>query len=70
MPANMENSAVATGLQMSIFIPIPKKGNAKECLYCYTVALISNASNINAQNSPSQASAVYELRASRCASWI
>ena len=31
MPANLENSAVATGLERSIFIPIPKKGNAKEC---------------------------------------
>ena len=31
MPANLENSAVATGLENSVFIPIPKKGNAKEC---------------------------------------
>ena len=31
MPANLENSAVATGLKRSVFIPIPKKGNAKEC---------------------------------------
>ena len=31
MPANLENSAVATGLERSVFIPIPKKGNAKEC---------------------------------------
>ena len=30
MPANLENSAVATGLERSVFIPIPKKGNAKE----------------------------------------
>ena len=30
MPANLENSAVATGLEKSVFIPIPKKGNAKE----------------------------------------
>ena len=29
MPANLENSAVATGLKRSVFIPIPKKGNAK-----------------------------------------
>ena len=35
----------------SVFIPIPKKGNAKECSnYCIT-ALISHASNEN--NSPS-----------------
>ena len=31
MPANLENSAVATGLEKSVFIPIPKKDNAKEC---------------------------------------
>ena len=31
MLANLENSAVATGLKRSIFIPVPKKGNAKEC---------------------------------------
>ena len=31
MPANLENSAVATGLEKAVFIPIPKKGNAKEC---------------------------------------
>ena len=30
MPASLENSAVATGLEKSVFIPIPKKGNAKE----------------------------------------
>ena len=29
MPTNLENSAVATGLERSVFIPIPKKGNAK-----------------------------------------
>ena len=30
MPANLENLAVATGLERSVFIPIPKKGSAKE----------------------------------------
>ena len=43
MPANMENSAVATGLEKrSVFIPIPKKGNAKECSNYSTIALISH----------------------------
>ena len=28
----------------SIFIPIPKKGNVKECSNCYTIAIISHAS--------------------------
>jgi len=43
MPANLENSAVATGLERSVFIPIPKKGNAKECSNYCTIALISHA---------------------------
>ena len=30
----------------SIFIPIPKKGNAKECSNYHTIALISHDSNI------------------------
>ena len=29
MPANLENSAVATGLKRSVFIPVRKKGSAK-----------------------------------------
>ena len=44
MPANLENSAVATGLEKAVFIPIPKKGNAKECSNYHTIALISHAS--------------------------
>ena len=31
MPTSLEISAVATGLEKSVFIPVPKKGNAKEC---------------------------------------
>ena len=46
MPANLENSAVATGLELSIFIPIPKKSKAKECSNYHTIALISHASKI------------------------
>ena len=46
MPTNLENSAVATGLERSVFIPIPKKGNAKECSNYYTIALISHASKV------------------------
>ena len=61
MPANLENSAVATGLEKSVFIPIPKKGNAKECSNYHTIALISHASKVML-NSPSQASAVHELK--------
>ena len=46
MPANLENSAVATGLKRSVFTPIPKKGNAKECSNYHTIALISHASRV------------------------
>ena len=31
---------------MSVFIPIPKKGNAKECSDYHTVILISHASKV------------------------
>ena len=41
------------GWKRSVFIPIPKKGNAKECSNYHTIALISHASDV--QNSPSQA---------------
>ena len=46
MPANLENSAMDTGLEKVIFIPIPKKGNTKECSNSHTVALISHASKV------------------------
>ena len=46
MPANLENSAVATGLKRSVFIPIPKKGNAKECSNYCTISLISHSSKV------------------------
>ena len=46
MPANLENSAVATRLEKSVFIAIPKKGNAKECSNYCTIALISHASKL------------------------
>ena len=37
---------MATGLKSSVFIPGPKKGNAKECSNYRTIALISNASQV------------------------
>ena len=47
MPANLENSAVATGLEKVSFIPIPKKRNAKKRGPNYhTVVLISHASKV------------------------
>ena len=46
MPENLENSAVATGLEKLVFIPIPKKGNAKECSNYCIIALISHVSKV------------------------
>ena len=39
-------TAVATRLEKSVFIPIPKKGNADECSNHHTIALISHASKV------------------------
>ena len=46
MPANLENSAVATGLEKSVFIWIPKKGISKECSNHCTIEHISPASKV------------------------
>ena len=45
MPANSENSAVATGLEKVSFHSNPKEGNAKELLNYGTIAVISHASS-------------------------
>ena len=37
---------MATGLEKSVFIPVPKKGNAKECSNYCAIALISHASKV------------------------
>ena len=34
----------------SVFIPVPKKGNAKKCSYYHTIALISHASKVMLKN--------------------
>ena len=39
-------SSVAQDWKRSVFIPIPKKGNAKECSNYCTIALISHASKV------------------------
>ena len=46
MPTNLENSAVATGLEKISLHSNPKKGNAKEWSNYCTVALILHASMI------------------------
>ena len=46
MPANLENSAMATGLEKVSFHSNPKKGNAKKYPNCRTVVLISHACKV------------------------
>ena len=46
MPTNLENSALAQDWKRSVFIPITKKGNAKECSNYHIVSLISHASKV------------------------
>ena len=45
MPAHLENSAVATGLEKVSFHSNPK-GNAKECSNYHTIAFMSHASKV------------------------
>ena len=60
MPANLENSAVAIGLEMVSFHSNPKKGNAKECSNYHTIALILYASKVMLKTS--QASNALQAR--------
>ena len=46
MPANLEHSEVATGLEEVSFHSKPKKGNAKECSNYHTIALISHSRKV------------------------
>ena len=42
----LKSSAVATGLEKDSFVPIPKKGNAKECSNYCTIAFIAHATKV------------------------
>ena len=44
MPANLENSAVATGLEKVSFHSNPKERQCQECSNYHTIALISHSS--------------------------
>ena len=46
MPANLETQQWPQDWKRSVFIPIPKKGNAKECSNYRTIALISHAGKV------------------------
>ena len=46
MPANLENSAVATGVEKVSFHSSSNESNAKECSNYHTIALISHSSKV------------------------
>ena len=46
MPANLKTQQWPQDLKRSVFIPVPKKGNAKECSNYRTIAVISHASKM------------------------
>ena len=46
MLTNLESQQWPRDWKRSVFIPVPKKGNAKECSNYHTVALISHASKV------------------------
>ena len=50
MPVNLENSTVATDLENSIFIPVPKR-QCQKCSNYHTTALISHTSKVILKNS-------------------
>ena len=70
MRENLENSAVAAGLEKISFHSNPKERQCQRML-----KLLHNCTHLtrqqsNAPNSLSQASTVHELRTSRCSIWI
>ena len=46
MPANLENSAMSTGLEKVSFHSLPRKGNARECSNYSTAVLNSHTSKV------------------------
>ena len=46
MPANWKTQQWPQDWKKLVFIPVPKKGNAKECSNYRTIALISHASKV------------------------
>ena len=46
MPANLKTQQWPQDWKRSVFIPIPKKGNAKECSNYGTIVLISHVSKV------------------------
>ena len=70
MPANLENSAVATGPEKVSFHSNPKERQCQRMFKLPQNCTHRTGYQSNAQNAPIQASTVHELRTSRCSSWI
>ena len=70
MPANLENSAVATGLEKVSFHSNLKEKQCQRMFKLLHNCTQLSCQQINAENSPSQASVACELRTPRCSSWI
>ena len=69
MPANMKNSAVATGLEKVSFHSSLKERQCQR-MFNYTIALISHASKVMLKILQALTWTVCELRISRCSRWI
>ena len=70
MPANLENSAVTTGLEKVSFHSNPKERQCQRMLKLPHNCTHLTHQESNAQNSPSQALAIREPWTSRCSSWF
>ena len=66
MPANVENSAVSTGLEKVSFHSDPKERQCQRMLNYYTIALISHTSKVMLKI----LQAKLQLWTSRCSGWI
>ena len=70
MPANLENSAVATGLEKVSFHSNPKERQCQGMLKLPHNCIHLTRQQSKAQNPPSQASTLHELETSRCSTWF
>ena len=70
MLANLENSAVATGLEKVSFHSNPKERQCQRVFKLPHNCIHFTCQQSNAENFPSEASTVYELRTSKCSSWL
>ena len=69
MSANLENSAVATGLEEISFHSSPKEGQCQRMLKLLYNCVHFTCQQGYAQNPSSQVSAVHEPRTSKCTCW-